>query len=52
MGLDIYIHKVKRTRKNSDAVEVSDWRKIMESQEEQDKKAFSRLSVFDFLSTI
>lgn len=43
MGLDIYIHKVKRTRKNSNAVEVSDWRKIMGSQEEQDKKAFSKL---------
>lgn len=43
MGLDIYIKKVKRTRKNADAVENSDWEKIMESHKEQEKKAFSRV---------
>ena len=43
MGLDIYINKVKRTRKNADAVENSDWEKIMESHEEQEKKAFSKV---------
>ena len=43
MGLDIYIKKVKRTRKNADAIENSDWEKIMESHEEQEKKAFSKV---------
>ena len=43
MGLDIYIKKVKRTRKNADAIENSDWGKIMESHEEQEKKAFSKV---------
>lgn len=43
MGLDIYIKKLKRTRKNADAVENSDWEKIMESHKEQEKKAFSRV---------
>lgn len=43
MGLDIYIKKVKRTRKNTDAIENSDWEKVMESHEEQEKKAFSKV---------
>ena len=43
MGLDIYIKKVKRTRKNADAIENSDWEKVMESHEEQEKKAFSKV---------
>ena len=43
MGLDIYINKVKRTRKNADAIENSDWEKVMESHEEQEKKAFSKV---------
>lgn len=43
MGLDIYIYKVKRTRKNADAIENSDWEKVMESHEEQEKKAFSKV---------
>ena len=43
MGLDIYIKRVKRTRNNADAVESSDWKKIMESHEEQEKKTFSKV---------
>ena len=43
MGLDIYINKVKRTSKNADAIENSDWEKVMESHEEQEKKAFSKV---------
>lgn len=43
MGLDIYIKKAKRTRKNADAIENSDWEKVMESHEEQEKKAFSKV---------
>ena len=43
MGLDIYIYKVKRTRKNADAIANSDWGKVMESHIEQEKKAFSKV---------
>ena len=43
MGLDIYIKKVKRTRKNADAIANSDWGKVMESHIEQEKKAFSKV---------
>ena len=43
MGLDIYINRVKRTNKNADAIESSDWDKIMLSYEEQEKKAFSKI---------
>ena len=43
MGLDIYINRVKRTNKNADAIESSDWDKIMLSHEEQEKKAFSKV---------
>ena len=38
MGLDIYIRRVKRTRKNADAIENSDWEKVNESSIEQDTK--------------
>ena len=40
MGLDIYIKKVKRTRKNADAIANSDWEKVNESSIEQDTKKF------------
>lgn len=43
MGLDIYIYKVKRTSKNTDAIANSDWEKVMESHKEQEKKAFSKV---------
>ena len=43
MGLDIYVNRVKRTNKNADAIESSDWDKIMLSHEEQEKKAFSKV---------
>lgn len=54
MGLDIYIKKVKRTRKNADAIENSDWEKVMESHEEQEKKAFSKVykSAIKHLKTV
>ena len=48
MGLDIYIKKVKRTRKNADAIANSDWEKVNESSIEQDTvklvKAYKLLS--------
>lgn len=43
MGLDLYIHRVKKTRKNTVAIENSDWDKVEKSQEEQDKAKFKKV---------
>jgi hypothetical protein len=42
MGLEIRIHCIKKTHKNSEAIDNSDWAKISKSQEEQDMAKFKR----------